>query len=317
LGELGMESMIAVELQQNLEREYDTKFNLNQIKKITVKQMKDFQSGNKEENNQIAKDFKTAKVNLTKIKFIIPSEEFTKLNNEQNGNPIYVLPPVEGIFSSFEELAKKINRPVIGLNWTRDMNQLKNMKDISVYFIDLLKKLSPNGNYDIVGHSFGALIATKMFRKAPIGRAVIIDLLSNTVFEKDSLSDEELFENIKNFIQQNIPETFRDRLNKDLDAINDVDEKIKRVATELNEFGGKNFIGIDMEEIFRNTLQRGKLLYSYQVKTKKKLDKFKDYIKKKYIKRSGRIFVIKPHEAFDDSNNFDKINESYNLRKIV
>jgi len=89
LGELGIESMIAVELQQNLEREYDIKLTLNQIKKITVKQMKDFPSGNKEEMSRAAKDFNTAKANLTKIKFIIPSEKYTKLNNALDGNPIY------------------------------------------------------------------------------------------------------------------------------------------------------------------------------------------------------------------------------------
>jgi len=194
---------------------------------------------------------------------------------------------------------------------------LKNMKEISVYFMDLLKKLSPNDNYDIVGHSFGALITAKMFSKAPIGRAVIIDLLSNTPFDKDSVSDEELFEYIQNFIRQNIPERFIDRLDRDLDGIKDVDEKIKKVATELKEFGGKNFVGKDMEEIFNNSLERARLLYNYRVKTKKKLDKFKNYMKKKYIKRSGKILVIKPYEGSDDTNIMDTINESYNLRKIV
>jgi thioesterase domain-containing protein/acyl carrier protein len=317
LGELGIESILAVELQQNLEREYDLKLTLNQVKKITVKQLKDFQSGNKEQIHKISEDFKTAKANLAKIKFIIPNETHTKLNNVQNGIPIYVLPPVEGIFSSFEELAKKINRPVIGLNWTRDMNDLKNMKEISVYYMNLLKKLSPNDKYDIVGHSFGALIATKMFNKAPVGRLLIIDLISNKTVDKGVLSDEELFENVKNFIVQNIPETFRDRLDRDLNAIKDIDQKIKKVVIEIKEFAGKNLIGKDMEEIFKKSLEREKLLYFQRVKIMKKVNKFKMNVKKKFLKASGKLFIIKPHEGSDEINLFEKINESYNLQQMV
>ncbi len=317
LGELGIESMLAVELQQNLEREYDLKLTLNQVKKITVKQMKDFQSGNKDEILKIAEDFKTAKANLAKIKFIIPNETHTKLNNVQNGVPIYVLPPVEGIFSTYEELAKKINRPVIGLNWTRDMDQLKNMKEISIYYMNLLKKLSPNDKYDIVGHSFGALIATQMFNKAPVGRLLIIDLISNKTVDKEFLSDEELFENVQNFTVQSIPETFRDRLEKDLNAIRDIDQKIKKVVIEIKEFGGKDLIGKDMEEIFKNSLERGKLLYSHRLKIKNKVNKFKMNAKKKLFKASGKLFIIKPHEGSDETNLIEKINESYNLQQMV
>jgi len=254
---------------------------------------------------------------LAKIKFIIPNETHTKLNSVQNGIPIYVLPPVEGIFSSFEELAKKINRPIIGLNWTRDMNDLKNMKEISVYYMNLLKKLSPNDKYDIVGHSFGALIAIKMFNKAPVGRLLIIDLISNKTVDKGVLSDEELFENVKNFIVQNIPETFRDRLDRDLNAIKDVDQKIKKVAIEIKEFGGKDLVGKDVEEIFKKSLEREKLLYSQRVKIMKKVNKFKMNVKKKLLKASGKLFIIKPHEGSDETNLIEKINESYNLQQMV
>jgi thioesterase domain-containing protein/acyl carrier protein len=317
LGELGMESMLAVELQQSLEREYEVKLTLNQIKKITVRQMKEFQNGNKDQMKKIAKDFKLAKANLSKIKFIIPIDTHTRLNAVQNGSPIYILPPVEGLFTSFEDLAKKINRPVIALNLTRGMNNMKNMKEISAYFMNLLKTLSPNGNYDIIGHSFGALILAKISRKAPIGRAVIIDLISDTSVDKESLNDEELFESIQKFIQQNMPESFRDRMDKEIDSTKDIDEKIKKIVNELKEFGGKNLIGKDMEEIFKLSLERGKLLYNYRVKLKKKFDKMKNLMKNKYLKMNGKLLIIKPHEGSDDSDIMDVISESYNLHKEV
>ena len=185
LGELGMESMVAVELQQLLEREFDIKLGLNDVKQITVRQIKEIQSGNNQEVKRFSEDLKKARDSLCRMKFIIPVETHTRLNNSQKGNPIYFLPPVEGIFSTLENICKNINRPVIGLNWTQNMKNLKSIKEISAYYTDLMKKLSPNGNYDIVGHSFGALIVMKMLRKAPIGRAVIIDILSKTNLEED------------------------------------------------------------------------------------------------------------------------------------
>jgi hypothetical protein len=183
--------------------------------------------------------------------------------------------------------------------------------------MNLLKKLSPNDKYDIVGHSFGALIATKMFNKAPVGRLLIIDLISNKTVDKEFLSDEELFENVQNFIIQNIPETFRYRLERDLNAIKDIDQKIKKVVIEIKEFGGKDLIGKDMEEIFKKSLERGKLLYSYRVKIMKNVEMFKMNAKKKFLKASGKLFIIKPHEGSDETNLIEKINESYNLQQMV
>ncbi|CAM6032193.1 unnamed protein product, partial [Sphagnum compactum] len=42
LGELGMESIFAVELQQGLEREYEIKLPLNEVKNITVEKNERF-----------------------------------------------------------------------------------------------------------------------------------------------------------------------------------------------------------------------------------------------------------------------------------
>ncbi|CAG2183941.1 unnamed protein product, partial [Oppiella nova] len=46
LGEIGLESMFAVELQQEMEREWQIKMSINQVKSITVGMLKDYQNGN-------------------------------------------------------------------------------------------------------------------------------------------------------------------------------------------------------------------------------------------------------------------------------
>ena len=44
LGEIGLESMFAVELQQELEREYNVKIGLNHIKSISVGMLKEYEN---------------------------------------------------------------------------------------------------------------------------------------------------------------------------------------------------------------------------------------------------------------------------------
>ncbi|CAG2122894.1 unnamed protein product, partial [Medioppia subpectinata] len=124
LGEIGIESMFAVELQQGLEREYDIKVSLNDIKNITIGMMKDFEAGKVDEMKKFADEIKLCRTKLCKVKFVIPNEAYTRLNNVTTGKPLYFLPPLEGIFASLEGLAAKVDRPVIGLNWVKDMEKL-------------------------------------------------------------------------------------------------------------------------------------------------------------------------------------------------
>jgi thioesterase domain-containing protein len=256
--------------------------------------------------------------NLNKVKFIIPEETHTKLNAVQNGNPIYFLPPVEGIFSTLENLAKKINRPVIGLNWTRDMKNLNKMKEISDYYLNLLKKLSPNGNYDVVGYSFGGLIARKMLTKGPVGRVVIIDILSNPDLNVEEVSNEYIFESsVKKFFLQILPEFLNERIQRTLNPIKDSNEKLKKICSELKEFGGKSLVDKDMEEILRNTLERGKLLVNYRINSMKKFKQRKQKMTKKFLKTTGKLFIVKPLEDSDETNPIERVIESYYLPEKV
>lgn len=45
LGDVGMESILAVEMQQRIEREYEVNLTTDEIKQITVGQIKDYQTG--------------------------------------------------------------------------------------------------------------------------------------------------------------------------------------------------------------------------------------------------------------------------------
>ena len=322
LGEIGMESMFAVELQQGLERDYDIKLTLNDIKNITVKNMKDFERGKVEVFRQYAKEIRTAREKLSKIKFVIPDEKYTKLNKVMDGKPVYFLPPLEGIFASLEGLAQKINRPVIGLNWTKNMNNLSSIKEISKYYTNLLKELHPSGGYDIVGHFYGALIAMKMLKKAPIGRAVVIDSISDIKINDEMLSDEYTMELIVNIICKDLPQVVKDKLARDIKVSGDPESKLNKLSFEVKEFVGKSLVSKDLDLILRNSFKRAKLFNSYQLKTKKKFKNMRHNASKKYLQMCGNLLIIKPFEFNDDNNDItddltDRIRDSYFLPKVL
>ncbi|CAG2105515.1 unnamed protein product [Medioppia subpectinata] len=318
LGEIGMESMFAVELQQGLEREYDIKLTMNDIKSVTVKHIKDFESGKVEEFKKFTEEIRIAREKLSKIKFIIPSDSYTPLNNVKTGNPVYFLPPLEGIFASMEVLAEQLNRPVIGLNWTRNTEKMGSIKEISRYYTDLMQTLHPSGNYDIVGHFYGALIVSKMLKKAPIRRAVIIDVMSDTNLDEEMTNDECIVEMITKFICKDLPTAINDKLMREIKLKHDVTAKLNKLSSEVKEFVGKGFVSRDLDDILTNSFRRAKLFSAYRLNMKNKVKQMKLNVGKRYLEMSGKLLIIKP--MTDDNNNdnksahmSDRIRDSYFL----
>ena len=317
-----MESMFAVELQQGLERDYDIKVSLNDIKSITIKQLKDFEAGKQEELRSFAQQIRIAREKLSKIKFIIPTESHTRLNGVKTGRPLYFLPPLEGIFASLEGLAEKINRPVIALNWTKDMENMSSLKEITDYYMGLLKTLHPKGDYDIVGHFYGALIAMRMLHKrAPVKQAVIIDILSHTKLDEQHMDDDNLIELITKFISKDLPQVMRDRLSREVKLKPDLNGKLQKISSEVKEFVGKSLVSKDLDEILRNAFKRAKLFVNYRLNMKKKVKQLKRNVGQKYLEMNGKLLIIKPHEFTEEdshpNNILDRIKDSYFLPEKV
>ena len=308
LGEIGMESMFAVELQQGLEREYDIKVTLNDIKNITIGMMKDFEAGKVEEMKRFAVEIKECRYKLSKVKFLIPAETHTRLNNIKAGKPIYFMPPLEGIFATLEGLAEQLHRPVYGLNWTKDMNDFDSVKEISKYYTKLLKNLEPKGNYDILGYSYGALIVIKLLKRAPVGKAVIIDLLSDVSINDDMRSDDYLMEAMLSFILKDLPSVVKAKLMRDIQTKPDIPSKLAKISEELREFGGKSLVSKDMDEILTNSFKRIKLFANYRLNMKKKFRQIGLTLGKKYMEMSGKLLIIKPFDT-NESQRLDEVTE--------
>ncbi len=125
------------------------------------------------------------------------------------------MPPIEGIFETLKLLAKEMNRPVIALNWMKTMQDLKDIKKVSEFYRNILKQLMPEGHYDVVGHSFGAIVGIHMCRKhAPMDSLIILDPSDAGI--KDDWSSDERFEILFSYLNAYIPDRILSRIQKEV-----------------------------------------------------------------------------------------------------
>ena len=303
LGEIGLESMFAVELQQELEREYNMKIGINHIKTITVGLLKDYEAGKTEHIKHYIDELKRSREMICSFNFTMPTEPYIKLNNVTKGRPIYLMPPIEITFSAYEDFANKFDRPVIGLNYTRDVSKLETIKQINQYFTDLLKKLEPKGDYDIIGTLDGALVVAKQLMKGRVRKGVIVDIIHDDKYVTEKVSEEVALELMLNFLAGEAPDSFYDKLKRGIFSEAETVGKIKRMNEEIKEYAGRGFIAPDFEEMVSIGMKRVLLIWQYRLNKKNKFgNKLKEAIGKKWAKKRGKLHVIK---AFS----FDKVDD--------
>ena len=305
LGEIGLESMFAVELQQELEREYNVKMNINHIKTITVGLLKDYENGKTEHIKKFIDEIKKARDMLCKFNFSIPTEKYTMLNNVTKGRPIYFMPPPEITFSGYEKFAQKFDRPVIGLNWTRDVSKFETIKQITQYFTDLMKKFEPKGDYDLVGYFDGTVVVAKQVMKGRVRKAVIVDIVHDDRLFNEKISEDTILEFFFNFLASELPDILRDKVKRGVFAESGTSCKIKKMVDEFKDLAGRGLIAPDLEEILHLGVKRATLLLDYRLKKRSKFgNKLKEQIGKKWAKKSGKLHVIKAFR-FDKEEDVD------------
>ena len=164
LAELGMDSLMSVEVKQLLERDYELVLSMQDIRRLNIARIaaigQKSHSKSQTETQNIDK-------NVLKNNFVfdIPIDSVVRLNDMNDGKPVLLLPPLEGSFRLLSDLAKSMKRPVIGLNWTNDCLNLKTIEETADYYLNVITdKLSDTfgQNYDLMGYSFGGCVAFQM-----------------------------------------------------------------------------------------------------------------------------------------------------------
>ncbi|KAL6446819.1 hypothetical protein ACFW04_001327 [Cataglyphis niger] len=177
LAELGMDSMMAVEIKQTLEREFDILMTEQDIRNLNFSALR--KMINATEQGKTFEIF-TQKLKDSDLNPNIYVELDTK--REVTGNIIFLIPGIDGSASVYKQMESKIKFLAICLqhgainmpNVTRSV-----MKSAAYLLPYVMEKMKDQKEFLIVGYSFGSLIAIELARlleaKNFIGRLILID----------------------------------------------------------------------------------------------------------------------------------------------
>ncbi|XP_072763295.1 fatty acid synthase-like [Anoplolepis gracilipes] len=191
LAELGMDSMMAVEIKQTLEREFDILLTAQDIRNLNFAKLKEMTNTNEDQIEQ--EDMYDADTNdLDGLKILtrrlndsdLSPDIYVELStkNEVTGSEIFFIPGVDGSASVYKLIESKIKSSATCLQHgvlnmpgvTRSI-----MKSAAFLLPHILEKMQSQRKFLIVGYSFGSLIAIELVRlleaKNFSGHLILID----------------------------------------------------------------------------------------------------------------------------------------------
>ncbi|XP_025266595.1 fatty acid synthase-like isoform X1 [Camponotus floridanus] len=272
LAELGMDSMMAVEIKQRLETEFDILLTAQDIRNLTFAKLRKL-TNTSEQGKIYRKDETEANVNsLDGLKTLtrklndsdLSPDIYVKLDTERKvaGSEIFLIPGIDGCASVYKLIGSKIKSSAICLQHgvlnmpgvTRSV-----MKSAAYLLPHVLEKIQSRKEFIIIGYSFGSLIAIELARLLEAenfsGRLILIDgapdqikfllkkSLSHTT--EQELQNDVLLFLIQLYLNSNI-ETFKLELNK----CNTWEEKLELFTASFSK---------DINEL---TVENQKLLWS-------------------------------------------------------
>ncbi|KAK3090166.1 hypothetical protein FSP39_009679 [Pinctada imbricata] len=167
LGDLGLDSLMGVEVKQTIERDLGMTLSTTEIRQLTftsLKQMTNNESVGTTETNHI-KD-KVIGQGHGALRYdmeqLIPKEHIVLMKEALPETPIlFVVHPLEGSVKSLQDLVHHLDYKVYGLQCAHDV-PTDSIEDMAGFYLQEIRKVQPEGPYNIVGYSFGACVAIEI-----------------------------------------------------------------------------------------------------------------------------------------------------------
>uniref|UniRef100_A0A8C2HV47 Fatty acid synthase n=1 Tax=Cyprinus carpio TaxID=7962 RepID=A0A8C2HV47_CYPCA len=168
LADLGLDSLMGVEVRQTLERDYDIVMAMREIRQLTINKLRELsnQSGGKEESQAAPAKRSGAQALLeSDLSLMLVNPDgptVAPLNEVQSAErPLFLIHPIEGSIAAFRTLTSKLSVPCYGLQCTKAA-PLDSIQNLAAYYMECVRQVQPEGPYRIAGYSFGACVAFEM-----------------------------------------------------------------------------------------------------------------------------------------------------------
>ncbi|XP_026672126.1 fatty acid synthase-like isoform X1 [Ceratina calcarata] len=189
LAELGMDSMMLVEIKQTLERDFELFLTPQDIRALNfAKLMAMSTTDTKKQTKQTKKRVEKTE-NLGGMQILMRTINVSLLDGQycvqlpvkcgQEKNEVFLIPGIEGSAEIFTALAPKLKLPAtclqLGIN--DSVESIEDMADLLIPHI--LARTKGRRDFVIVGYSYGSLVAIELIRKlearALVGHLILLD----------------------------------------------------------------------------------------------------------------------------------------------
>ncbi|XP_053205851.1 fatty acid synthase-like [Panonychus citri] len=161
LSELGIDSLMAVEIKQALDTDYDYSMTTNEIRELKVGELDELE--NKLKKSEKKKVNSTHSLPIYRNIFHVHTQLFIPLNRSEFGLPYFYFPGQSGQFAVVIPVFESFSKPVIGISWTKDCQNLESMDEVINFYVDSLITKYPNEKtFNLIGFCFGGVIAFKV-----------------------------------------------------------------------------------------------------------------------------------------------------------
>uniref|UniRef100_A0A8C9SU62 Fatty acid synthase n=1 Tax=Scleropages formosus TaxID=113540 RepID=A0A8C9SU62_SCLFO len=165
LADLGLDSLMGVEVRQTLERDYDIVMSMREIRQLTINKLRELssqQSGSRPSPLKKAGAGLPLESDVNQLLVNPDGPTVTRLNEVQSAErPLFLVHPIEGSITAFRTLAANLRVPCYGLQCTKAA-PLDSIQNLASYYVECMCQVQPEGPYRVAGYSFGACVAFEM-----------------------------------------------------------------------------------------------------------------------------------------------------------
>jgi len=156
LGDLGLDSLMGVEVKQTLERDYEIVMAMKDIRALTINKLREVAGGvggHTVESSNASQRFD--------FNQLMPIADIVKMNEVVGSKKLFLIHPIEGVTISLQPLSDLLNWEVHGIQCTSSAPHTS-VTELARYYIEIIRKSQPEGAIHLAGYSFGAVVAFEM-----------------------------------------------------------------------------------------------------------------------------------------------------------
>jgi len=287
LGELGLDSLMNVEIKQILEQLYNLPLAIREIQQLTIEKLRIIE---RTKTSPIATEYlpreQMNQYTQKKVSYLMPTKTVEKLNiiefmPNQKHIPVVVIHPIEGHVNMLKSWAKHMKYPVFGVQYTHEAMRHESIEQLAdFYWQQIEQELAKHGKNQLVhlcGYSFGASVAFEMAAKRSQriasltfldGSHLFVNAHINTYknkYQLESMHETEA-EALCTFVQQYTQVHARKQLIEEMLQMPSFDQKIRFVVRELIAKSQFTFEPIDLEQAARSYVSKIFMSNKYQPK---------------------------------------------------